>query len=162
MTRDNWQEMVTDEIKTHFRKANRQVDKKWMDERKEKEEHQQEDEAGRGASPSLSVWSNADFFKRIVHGLANLPAASTAEHGANVMRGRERSHDLPTCLLPEQQGRWTCSLMKDGLSQSSLNSPATAWSTGRPQGHPSTDWLHAPNAYFMVTCFIQVIMTVCR
>ncbi|XP_013875392.1 retinal guanylyl cyclase 2 [Austrofundulus limnaeus] len=25
---DNWQEMVTDEIKTHFRKANRQVDKK--------------------------------------------------------------------------------------------------------------------------------------
>lgn len=27
-TRDNWQEMVTEEIKTHFRKANRQVDKK--------------------------------------------------------------------------------------------------------------------------------------
>lgn len=26
--RDNWQEMVTEEIKTHFRKANRQVDKK--------------------------------------------------------------------------------------------------------------------------------------
>lgn len=27
-TRDNWQEMVTEEIKTLFRKANRQVDKK--------------------------------------------------------------------------------------------------------------------------------------
>ncbi|CAN9511549.1 unnamed protein product [Ophioblennius macclurei] len=26
--RDNWQEMVTEEIKTLFRKANRQVDKK--------------------------------------------------------------------------------------------------------------------------------------
>ncbi|XP_007562847.1 retinal guanylyl cyclase 2 isoform X1 [Poecilia formosa] len=27
---DNWQEMVTEEIKTHFRKANRQVDKKYL------------------------------------------------------------------------------------------------------------------------------------
>lgn len=28
LTRDNWQEMVTEEIKVLFRKANRQVDKK--------------------------------------------------------------------------------------------------------------------------------------
>lgn len=40
------------------------------------------------APPSLSLWLNADFFKRIVHRLANLPAANTAVHnGANVMRG---------------------------------------------------------------------------
>lgn len=42
---------------------------------------------GRRAPPSLSLWLNADLFKRIVHRLANLPAASAAERdGANVMR----------------------------------------------------------------------------
>lgn len=34
LTRDNWQEMVTEEIKVLFRKANRQVDKKSLSERK--------------------------------------------------------------------------------------------------------------------------------
>ncbi len=39
------------------------------------------------APPSLSLWLNADLLKRIVHRLANLPAASAAENsGANVMR----------------------------------------------------------------------------
>lgn len=36
---------------------------------------------------SLWMWFKADLFKRIVPPLANLPAASEAEHdGANVMR----------------------------------------------------------------------------
>lgn len=45
--------------------------------------------AGRGQRvlSSLSPWLNAHLFKRIVHRLANLPAANAAEHnGANVMR----------------------------------------------------------------------------
>lgn len=54
-----------------------------------KERDEELEGAGRGqrAPASLSLWLNADFFKRIVHRLANLPAASAAEHnGANVMR----------------------------------------------------------------------------
>lgn len=41
----------------------------------------------RQTAPSLSLWLNADFFKRIFPRLVNLPAASAAEQdGANVMR----------------------------------------------------------------------------
>lgn len=95
LSRDNWQEMVTEEIKTLFRKANRKVDKRlWM--RCERRESRTEasvlmrQSAGRErprTPSSLWMWLKADFFKRIVSPLANLPAASEAEHdGANVMR----------------------------------------------------------------------------
>lgn len=103
--------MVTEEIKTLFRKANRQVDKKiWMggrkgedvkeaksDERRRgghiQKERERDKRAGTGerrgqrAPPSLSLRLKADVFKRLVHRLANPPAASAAEcDGANVMR----------------------------------------------------------------------------
>lgn len=42
---------------------------------------------GQRAPPGHSLRLNADFFKRIVHRLANLPEANTAEHNStNVMR----------------------------------------------------------------------------
>lgn len=87
--------MVTEEIKTLFRKANRQVDKKiWAGKAEGTTRRAQETDtklggAGRAqiAPPGLSLWLKADLFKRIVRRLANLPAASAAEHGgANVMR----------------------------------------------------------------------------
>lgn len=87
--------MVTEEIKTLFRKANRQVDKKiWAGKAEGTSRRAQETDAKLGgagrarlAPAGLSLWLKADLFKRIVRRLANLPAASAAEHGgANVMR----------------------------------------------------------------------------
>lgn len=97
--------------------------------------------AGRGqrAPPSLSLWLNADLFKRIVHRLANLPAASTAEHdGANVMRVVASSAYVPAA---SSTGKLHRSSMKDALIHSSLHSLATEWSpiSGQPEVHPSED-----------------------
>lgn len=99
--RDNWQEMVTEEIKTLFRKARRQVEKKIWAGKADRDNRTSRREghkklAGPGqaqrAPPSLSLWLKADLFKRIVRRLANLPAASAAEHGgANVMRVVEQT-----------------------------------------------------------------------
>lgn len=111
--------------------------------------------AGRGqrAPPSISLWLNAVLFKRIVHRLANLPAASTAEHdGANVMRVAALPAYVPAANSTRKLHR---SLMKDALIHSSLHSLATEWSPifratrGSPIGR-----LNAPNAYFKMKCCI--------
>lgn len=136
--------MVTEEIKTLFRKANRQVDNKIWREGKlwTKQNRRSRGEERRGghiqgkrrdkdlggagrrqsAPPSLSPWLNADLFKRIVHRLANLPAASTAEHhGANVMR---------VVTLPAYVARESCS------APSWRMNPFTPLRTHRPpSGH---------------------------
>lgn len=93
--------MVTEEIKTLFRKARRQVEKKIWAGKADRDNRMSRREghkklAGPGqaqrAPPSLSLWLKADLFKRIVRRLANLPAASAAEHGgANVMRVVEQT-----------------------------------------------------------------------
>lgn len=76
------------------------------------------EEAGRGqrAPPRLSVWLNADLFKRIVHRLANLPAASTAEHnGANVMKVVTLSAYLTAARVAAK----LCTLLNEGRKDSS-------------------------------------------
>lgn len=70
---------------------------------------------GQRAPPSFSLWLNADFFKRIVHRPANLPAASAAEHdGANVMRVT----CLRTCCQNHREG---APLLHDGCTCSLLS-----------------------------------------
>lgn len=94
--------------------------------------------AGRGprAPPSLSLWLNADLFKRIVHRRANLLAASAAEHdGANVMRVVA----LPA-YVPAASG--TGKLLNEGCTFTPL---CTHWPlsghlfSGQPEVHPSED-----------------------
>lgn len=70
---------------------------------------------GQRAPPSFSLWLKADFFKRIVHRPANLPAASAAKHnGANVMR--------VTCLHTCCQNHGeSAPLLHDGCTRSLLS-----------------------------------------
>lgn len=95
--------MVTEEIKTIFREANRQVDRKlwmkkgheisktrWVEERRPHPKRNTLLEGadwGQRVPAILSLWLKVALFKRIFHRLANLPATSSAEHNsANVMR----------------------------------------------------------------------------
>ncbi|KAG7478693.1 hypothetical protein JOB18_006048 [Solea senegalensis] len=85
-------------------------------------------ERGQKAPPNISLWLTADLFKKIIHRLANLPAASTAEHdGANVMRAAA----LTAYVSAAEKHTEGCihSLMKDALIHSSLHTLATEWST---------------------------------
>lgn len=94
---------------------------------------------GQGAPSSLSLWLKADLFKRIVYRLANLPAASTAEHsGANVMRVVALPAYVPAA---SSTGKLHRSVMKDALIHSSPYSLATEWSpnSGQPEVYPSED-----------------------
>lgn len=103
---------------------------------------------GQRAPPSFSLWLNADFFKRIVHRLANLPAASTAEHdGAYVVRVT----CLCTCYQNHREGA-PLHKFRNSLVHSFLHSLATAWSpiSVQSEAHSLED---APNAYFKMKCY---------
>ncbi len=68
---------------------------------------------GPRAPPSLSLWLNADLFKRIVHRLANLPATSAAEHiDANVMRVVA----LSACVLAASSNNEAALLLHEGCT----------------------------------------------
>lgn len=91
------------------------------------------------APPSLSLGLNADLLKRIVHRLANLPAASAAENSsANVMRVVALPAYLPAARSTIKLHR---SYTKDALIYSSPPSLATEWSTnsGQPEVYPSEE-----------------------
>lgn len=117
--------------------------------RPEKDERQR-------APPILSLGLNADLFKRIVHRLANLPAASAAEpDGANVMRAVA----LPACVPADvaAQGRCTAPqrrmLSHTHTLLAALTGHRVVTYFRASRGSP-TRRLNAPDGYFRMKCHI--------